>query len=64
MPSITTIISYGLLSFLALLGIYIIARVVSRAATKSYLETMDEHKQLTTEKTNESKLHGRNGSST
>jgi cytochrome c-type biogenesis protein CcmH/NrfF len=33
------------LGFLVLLGLYIIARVISRAVTKSYLETMDEHTQ-------------------
>ena len=42
--TISTMVSYIFLVFLALLGLYIIARVASRAATKSYLETIDEHK--------------------
>jgi hypothetical protein len=38
---------------LALFGLYLLARVVSRAATKSYLETMDEHKKTQQQSTKE-----------
>lgn len=36
---------WGIIGLAVLFVLYIIARVISRAATKSYLETIEEHKQ-------------------